>query len=226
MNTATNAVLNDQDLNAAIDARTHERVTEQGIVSRIADVTYIQLPDSTVTICNITMVNGFSVRGESACVDPRNFDSQIGNSLAYKDAFRKLWAFEGYLLAEKRANNGEGITWTRDERERHIAAACHEINSAYCQALGDDSQPNWDAAPDWQKQSAINGVRLHMDNPNARPEASHESWMAEKAASGWVWGPIKDADAKTHPCMVPFSELPREQQAKDFIFRAVVHALA
>ena len=40
-----------------------------------------------------------------------------------------------------------------------------------------------------------------------------------------MYGEEKDPERKVHPCMVPFNELPREQQAKDFIFRAVVHAL-
>lgn len=39
-----------------------------------------------------------------------------------------------------------------------IAALCHEANAAYCRQTGDDSQPNWDDAPDWQKESAITGV--------------------------------------------------------------------
>ena len=47
------------------------------------------------------MVNGFGVRGESACVDPRNFDEAIGRSIAYENAFDKLWQLEGYLLAER-----------------------------------------------------------------------------------------------------------------------------
>jgi hypothetical protein len=50
--------------------------------------------------------------------------------------------------------------------------------------------------------------------------------MKQKVADGWVYGPVKDAVKREHPCMVPFTELPREQQAKDFIFRAVVHALS
>jgi len=107
-----------------------------------------------------------------------------------------------------------------------IAHVAHEVNRAYCQALGDNSQPTWEEAPDWQKSSAMNGVALHLDNPDAGPEASHESWYAEKEAAGWISGPDKDPKKKTHPCMVPFDELPLVYQAKDFIFRAVVHALA
>lgn len=106
-----------------------------------------------------------------------------------------------------------------------IAHVCHEVNKAYCEALGDFSQPAWEDAPMWQRDSARLGVNLHMDDPFAGPQTSHESWMAQKVAEGWVYGEVKDPEAKTHPCIVPFDQLPREQQAKDYIFRAVVHAL-
>lgn len=105
-----------------------------------------------------------------------------------------------------------------------IARVAHEINRAYCQALGDFSQPAWEDAPPWQVESARLGVALHLQGDHG-PEASHASWMAQKVADGWTYGPVKDPAAKTHPCIVPFDQLPREQQAKDFIFRAVVHAL-
>jgi hypothetical protein len=106
-----------------------------------------------------------------------------------------------------------------------IARVCHEVNRAYCQALGDDSQLPWEQAPDWQRQSAVSNVVFHSRNPDAGPEATHESWAAEKLRDGWSYGPVKDAELKTHPCLVPFGELPVEQKAKDFLFRAVVHAL-
>ena len=50
--------------------------------------------------------------------------------------------------------------------------------------------------------------------------------MRQKEEEGWTWGPVKDPEKKQHPCMVPFDQLPREQQAKDFIFRSIVRALA
>lgn len=106
-----------------------------------------------------------------------------------------------------------------------IARVCHEVNRAYCEALGDYSQPSWEDAPDWQRDSALKGVDLHLSD-DLPPEASHDSWMAQKVAEGWVYGLVKDPERKTHPCMVPFNQLPPEQQAKDFIFRAIVHALA
>ena len=106
-----------------------------------------------------------------------------------------------------------------------IARVAHEINRAYCASLGDTSQPSWDDAPEWQKGSALAGVDMHLANPDATPENSHESWLAQKTAEGWKYGPVKDAQKKEHPCFLPYAELPPEQKAKDHLFRAVVHAL-
>lgn len=109
--------------------------------------------------------------------------------------------------------------------DEEIARVAHEVNREYCKALGDYSQARWEKATDWQKQSAISGVEFHKNNPSASPSHSHEEWLKEKESSGWKYGPIKDAEKKEHPCFVPFDDLPTEQQAKDYIFRAVVHAL-
>lgn len=105
------------------------------------------------------------------------------------------------------------------------AKMCHELNRAYCQQLGDTTQAAWADAPEWQKESAIKGVAFHRANPEATPAASHESWLEEKRAAGWKYGPVKDADKKEHPCFVPFTGLPLEQQAKDRLFKGVVDAV-
>lgn len=105
-----------------------------------------------------------------------------------------------------------------------IAKMCHEVNRAYCAFLGDTSQVPWSEAPDWQRTSAEKGVVFHIDNPDAGPAASHNSWLEEKRATGWKYGPVKDADKKEHPCFVAFEELPKEQQLKDVLFKAVVDA--
>lgn len=76
-------------------------VTTEYMQKRIKDVEYIRIPDTTVTICHITLVNGFSVRGESACVNPDNFEEAVGRKIAYDNAFDKIWQLEGYLLAEQ-----------------------------------------------------------------------------------------------------------------------------
>lgn len=106
-----------------------------------------------------------------------------------------------------------------------IAQVCHEVNRAYCLALGDDSQVAWADAPEWQRQSAYNGVVYHFNNADSTPADSHASWYAEKEADGWVYGEEKDTELKTHPCMVEYEDLPVEQQAKDFMFSAIVKTM-
>lgn len=107
-----------------------------------------------------------------------------------------------------------------------IARVAHEVNKAYCESLGDFTQVDWESAPQWQKDSAIAGVELHLANPNLGVDASHQAWMEHKRAEGWTYGPLKDPVKKEHPCFVPYADLPFEQKSKDFIFRGVVHAIA
>ena len=113
------------------------------------------------------------------------------------------------------------MTNYREAIER-AAAAAHDVNRAYCLSLGDDSQVPWLEAPDWQKESAIAGAIELSKQPNRTAREQHELWLAHKTRDGWVHGAVKDAVKKTHPCMVPYRDLPPEQQAKDTIFRAVV----
>ena len=103
------------------------------------------------------------------------------------------------------------------------ARAAHEANRAYCLALGDASQPPWETAPEWQKQSARNGVIGALSG--ATPRQSHESWLREKAATGWKFGAVKDPEKREHPCFVPYDELPPEQRAKDSVFVDTVKAV-
>ena len=109
--------------------------------------------------------------------------------------------------------------------EEQIAIVAREANRAYCETIGDFSQPKWVDAPEWQRKSAINGVRFHIVNPDANYSASHESWLKEKEADGWKYGETKDPEKKEHPCFVPYEELPAEQKVKDALFVGVVRAL-
>lgn len=108
---------------------------------------------------------------------------------------------------------------------KQIAVICHETNRQYCLALGDSSQQSWAEAPEWQRSSAIKGVEFHIANPAASPSASHESWLEQKRQDGWKYGPVKNAETKEHPCFIPFTGLPIEQQAKDKLFKSIVDSL-
>lgn len=106
-----------------------------------------------------------------------------------------------------------------------VAQVCHDVNRAFCIAMDDFSQMTWENAPEWQKESAIKGVEFHLANPLASASASHDNWLTEKLENGWKLGNVKDANEKTHPCILPFDRLPKEQQAKDYLFMQVVHSL-
>ena len=106
-------------------------------------------------------------------------------------------------------------------RFRHLSQLAASLGGS-----NDSSQPKWEDAPDWQKNSALAGVRFHFENPDAGASASHDNWREDKVNDGWVWGPVKDPEKKQHPCMVAFDELPIQQRLKDYLFKSIVHALA
>jgi hypothetical protein len=83
---------------AIVETKRAPRVTEQSIKSKIEEVTYTF--HAHMTICVITMKNGFFVVGKAAPADPQNYDIQVGMRYAYEDAFKQLWQLEGYLLRE------------------------------------------------------------------------------------------------------------------------------
>lgn len=109
-----------------------------------------------------------------------------------------------------------------------IAKQVYYTNKAWCEANGDFSfTKSWEEAPEWQRETNKKGVIFLINNQDAAPSASHESWMEEKRQQGWVYGEVKDPDAKppTHPAYVPYEELPTMQKVKDYLFRGVVMAM-
>lgn len=106
-----------------------------------------------------------------------------------------------------------------------IAHVVHEANRALQRITGDPVvSPTWLEAPAQQRDSAMDGVRKALEG--ATPEELHEEWVRWKISRGWKYGRVKDEWGKTHPCIVPYADLPPEQQVKDRIFLAIVGALA
>ena len=106
-----------------------------------------------------------------------------------------------------------------------IAHVCHEANRALQVTSGEiDVSPHFMEAPEWQVQSAYEGVSAALEGQT--PEQLHESWCAGKIRDGWTFGPVKDAATKTHPCLVPYADLPEDQRIKDAVFQAIVRAFA
>ena len=86
--------INEKGLNAP-------RITPDHIDATIADEDYHVFENTYLTVCCLTLKNGFTVTGESACASPENFNSEIGRKIARENARDKIWALEGYLLKEK-----------------------------------------------------------------------------------------------------------------------------
>lgn len=79
------------------------RLTPQLIDDTIVSEQYHVFPNTTLTVCALTLRNGFIVVGESAAASPENFNQEIGRKIARDNARNKIWALEGYLLREKLA---------------------------------------------------------------------------------------------------------------------------
>ena len=79
---------------------TAPRVTVDSINAKIDSETYIRTPADGLTVCKITLKNGFSFIGHSACASPENYDRELGDKIARDNAYRQIWSHEGYLLKE------------------------------------------------------------------------------------------------------------------------------
>lgn len=73
------------------------------IDAAIVSEQYHVFPGTTLTVCALTLRNGFIVIGESAAASPSNFDEAIGRKISRENARNKIWALEGYLLRERLA---------------------------------------------------------------------------------------------------------------------------
>lgn len=80
---------------------TAPKVTIEDVEASIKDETYTVLPDGRTTICQLTMDNGFTVDGHSACVSAANFNTELGNKYSREEAIKKVWAYLGFRLADR-----------------------------------------------------------------------------------------------------------------------------
>lgn len=87
---------------AIAETKTAPKVTAESIKAKIGEVDYLRR--GRLTICIITMANGFHVVGKAAPASPENFDPEVGERYAYEDAFKQIWPLEGYALLEHLAS--------------------------------------------------------------------------------------------------------------------------
>lgn len=94
-------MVSEQELSQHQEKTGGERITKEQLLGNIKSVDYIVHKESCLTLCIITLNNGFTVTGESACADPKMFDAAIGRRIAYEHAERKIWPLMGYALKEE-----------------------------------------------------------------------------------------------------------------------------
>lgn len=105
-----------------------------------------------------------------------------------------------------------------------VARICHDANRAFCLLTGDPALPPWDELDESYRESSRKGVRAAL-TPGNSPEAMHSSWMLERLGQGWQYDPVLDREAKLHPNLVPYDQLPEAQQRKDALFLGIVEAV-
>lgn len=93
----------EQEIEQEIQAKglTAPRLTPERIDGAIVAEDYHVFPGSQTTVCCLTLANGFTVTGESACASPENFNAELGRKIARDNARNKIWALEGYLLKQR-----------------------------------------------------------------------------------------------------------------------------
>lgn len=105
----------EQELIAHSDARGAERVTQKDVNDAIVRTEYLNAgPNGLLTVCVLTLWNGFTVLGQSACADPRNFDLSICRRLAHTDAVNKIWALMGYELKSRMERDQQLLSGSTD----------------------------------------------------------------------------------------------------------------
>ena len=107
-----------------------------------------------------------------------------------------------------------------------IAEIVHEANRVLTLANGSTPQPHWDDAPQRMRDDSLNMVQHTLAYPEKTAEQDHENWLAGKRAAGWVWGPDRSEMLKTHPLMIPYSELPAGERLKNAVLPAIILACA
>lgn len=155
-------------------------------------------------------------------------DTHLAHIKTTNDSFATILSLgestERYIYAGEDITISEVLeTKVRSEEEiEKIAHICHEANKAYCSTIGDNSHTPWNTLEDNIRQSAIDGVMFRLDNEDTSSEEMHDNWSTFKRNDGWIYGDKKDAEKKTHPCLVSYHNLPEAEKIKDRLFTSIV----
>jgi hypothetical protein len=110
-------------------------LTQASIEAVVLREAYHVFPGTTLTVCCLTLRNGFHVTGESACADPALFNAAKGQEIARADAVQKVWTLEGYLLRQMlhedaiEAVRAQGVPLKRGDEDWFLKLVCDQVNS-------------------------------------------------------------------------------------------------
>ena len=136
---------------------TGPRVTLDGILAKVKGEEFHKIGDR-LTLCVLTLENGFVVTGESICVSAENYNEALGQKIAKDNALEKIWPLEGYLLRERLYRDAG--------RNRSIARLCYEI---WRVEVGASLAEPFEKIPGEQQAeytSMVEALRKDVDAPN------------------------------------------------------------
>ena len=113
----------------------------------------------------------------------------------------------------------------RDAQVIAIAAMAHHAVRKWRIWNDESPEPPFDALPQIDRRAALERARAASTLTNEPDSHEHAMWLADMAVNGWRAGPYNPI-AKSHPRIVPYSELPDWAQKEYRLYRAVVKALS
>lgn len=129
-----------------------------------------------------------------------------------------------HVLADRKRSGP--MAKLNEQAIERIAQVMHEAMRAWQAANGQEPAPPWSRAPRWMREASREAVVWRIDHPKAPSSAQHDQWLAQKKKAGWRYGKTKNGSKKTHPMLVPYSELPEVERRKDAMVGALIDSLA
>jgi hypothetical protein len=109
---------------------------------------------------------------------------------------------------------------------QQVALIVHEANRMMQIVNGDPVSSTWECLEESDRERTVNGVAFALRNEDPSPEQMHDNWCKDMYADGYEAGEKLDRENLTHPNLVPYDELPVQQQAKDALFSGIVSSLS
>lgn len=163
------------------------KVTLESIKAKIKAHCYLVLPDGRTTICMLSLENGYTIKGMSACVDAANFDIDLGRKYAYEDAIRQIWPLEGYLLAQRLYENPPMTLTVSSVLEEAHKQLTEEIRAHKAEVKEIERTQK-----EWTVTAKSNGTMVAAAKKRGRP-----------AKVDAPWGLKKDGTPKKRPGRAP-----------------------